>query len=174
MPTRTARLAEYERAAAEFRSRAALVAAAQWERPRREGKWSPAQETEHVVLSHELFLAQLGGGPEMRVIATGWKVFALRWLVFPYILWTGRFPRARAPRESRPTETALARGELFTRLDRATRGVVESLQRDDVAARPPLRHPYFGKLSVMQVVRLSTVHTRHHSANMPPQRTAGG
>lgn len=169
LPTR---LAAYEQAAAEFRSRAERVTSDAWDRPRREGKWSPAQETEHIVLSHELFLAQLGSGPEMRVIATGWRRFALRWLVLPYILRTGRFPRgARAPRESRPVATGAAREALFARLDRAVRGVIESVRRDDGAAsRRRLRHPYFGMMSVIQVVQLSTVHTRHHAANMPVER----
>jgi hypothetical protein len=165
------RLAAYEQAAADFRSRAERVPNDEWDRPRREGKWSPAQETEHIALSHELFLSQLGGGPPMRTIATGWRRVALRWLVLPYIVRTGRFPRARAPRESRPIATGATRHELLTRLDRAVRGVIESVQRDGGAAsRRTLRHPYFGMLSVMQAVQLSAIHTRHHTANLPADR----
>ena len=72
------RLAAYEEAAGDFRSRAERVPSDAWDRPCREGKWSPAQETEHIALSYELFLSQLGGGPPMRAIATGWRRFALR------------------------------------------------------------------------------------------------
>lgn len=174
MTTLASRLDAFEAAAADFRSRAERVPAEQWDRPRSEGKWSPSQEAEHIVLSHELFLAQLAGGPGMRVIATGWRRFALRWLVLPYILRTGRFPRARAPRESRPGATPASRDELIARLDRATRGVVELVERDDRAAGRELRHPFFGLLSVVQVVQLSTVHTRHHAARMPGSRASGG
>ena len=159
-------LAAFERAAADFRARAERVPPALWDRPRREGKWSPAEETEHIVLSHELFCSQLRGGPAMRVVATGWRLILLRLLILPYILRTGRFPRARAPRESRPVVTGAGREELLGRLDRAVHGAIEIVRRDGTSV-PRLRHPYFGMLTVTQAVRLSTVHTRHHLANLP-------
>ena len=166
-------LKAYDRAAVEFRARAERVPTALWDRPRREGKWSPAEETEHIVLSHELFLSQLGGGPAMRVIATGWRLTLLRLLILPYILRTGRFPRARAPRESRPVTSGAGRDELLARLDRAVRGAIDFVRREGTSI-PPLRHPYFGMLTVTQVVRLSTVHTRHHLANLPAGAGADG
>jgi hypothetical protein len=166
-------LEAYDRAAAEFRTRAERVPPALWDRPRREGKWSPAEETEHIVLSHELFFSQLGGGPAMRVIATGWRLTLLRALILPYILRTGRFPRARAPRESRPVSTGAGREALLARLDCAVRGAID-LVRHEGTSIPRLRHPYFGMLNVTQVVRLSTVHTRHHLANLPVGAGADG
>ena len=164
----TSRLADFEAAAAAFRSGAAAIPSDAWERPRAEGKWSPAQETEHIVLSHELFLSQLHGGPPMRAIVTGWKLLALRALVLPWILRTGRFPRgARAPRESRPVAVGASRADLLGRLDRAVRGVSALLTADGSRViRPPLRHPYFGMMTATQVVRLSTLHTRHHLASL--------
>lgn len=166
--TLSPRLAEFERAAAAFHARAEGVPSEAWDHPRREGKWSPAQETEHIVLSHELLLGQLEGGPAMRIIATGWRQLALRWIVLPYILATGRFPRARAPRESRPSGATAGRDELLARLDRAAHGVVDAVRRNEPGARRVrLLHPYFGSMSIGQVVRLSAVHTRHHAANLP-------
>ena len=168
MGSLTSRLADYEASAAAFRSGAAAIPAAAWDRPRSEGKWSPAQETEHIVLSHELFLSQLHGGPPMRAIVTGWRLVALRWLALPWILATGRFPRgARAPRESRPVAVGASRDDLLGRMDRAVRGVSEALSTDvATTSRPRLRHPYFGMMSVVQVLELSTLHTRHHLASM--------
>jgi hypothetical protein len=168
-----AALADYERSATEFRARAERVARDAWDRPRAEGKWSPAQEVEHIVLSHELFLSQLGGGPEMRVVVKGWRLIPLRWLVLPYILRTGRFPRARAPRESRPVASGATPAQLFARLDAAVRGVAAMVSGGDATMMSKrLRHPYFGMLSVPTLVRLSTVHTRHHTANMPRAASA--
>ena len=164
----SSRLADFEAAAAAFRSGAAAIPIDAWDRPRAEGKWSPAQETEHVVLSHELFLSQLHGGPPMRAIVTGWKLVALRRLALPWILGTGRFPRgARAPRESRPVAVGASRADLLGRLDRAVHGVSALLTSDGVdITRPPLRHPYFGMMTVIQVVRLSALHTCHHLASL--------
>lgn len=160
-------LATYERSAATFRTRAQQVPDDLWTRARAEGKWSPAEETEHIVLSHELFLAQLRGGPPMRAIATGWRLVLTRWLVLPWILRTGRFPRARAPRESRPVATGAGRAELLARLDRAVAGVIDLLRRDEPTVVRRLRHPYFGAITVTQAVRLSSVHTDHHAGKLP-------
>jgi hypothetical protein len=164
----SAALIAYEQSGAGYRSRAHRVPDDLWARARAEGKWSPAEETEHVVLSHELFLAQLRGGPPMRTIATGWRQVALHWLVLPYILRTGRFPRARAPRESRPVVSGAGREDLLIRLDAAVRGVIELVGRgDNAVVRTSLRHPYFGTISVLQAVRLSAVHTDHHARRLP-------
>ena len=170
----TSRLAGYMDAAAAFRGGAAAIPADAWDQSRAEGKWSPAQETEHVVLSHELFLSQLNGGPPMRAIVTGWKLVALRWLALPWILRTGRFPRgARAPRESRPVAVGASREDLLGRMDRAVRGVGEALASGDaVISRLRMRHPYFGMMTVDQVLELSTLHTRHHLASMQTKPAA--
>ncbi len=170
----TSRLAAYAAAATEFRTLAAAIPSGRWEIPRAEGKWSPAQETEHVVLSHELFLSQLQGGPPMRAIVTGWKLIPMRWLALPWILRTGRFPRgARAPRESRPVAVGASRGELLARMDRAVLGVTETLGGGaSTRIHPRMRHPYFGMMTVSQVVQLSTVHTQHHAATMQKESAA--
>jgi hypothetical protein len=172
------RLAAYAQAAAEFRACAERIPSAGWEEPRSAGKWSPAEETEHIVLSHELFLSQLHGGPPMRAITTGWKRAALHWLVLPFILGTGRFPRgARAPRESRPVGVGAGREELLLRLDRAVHGVIDTVQRDEARlATQRLLHPYFGRMRIPQVVELSTLHTKHHATSMSAglSRSAAG
>ncbi len=161
-------LADYQQSAREFSARAAEIPDGAWSKPRAEGKWSPAEEVEHVVLSSEILLNQLRGGPEMRVIARGWRLMIIRWTVLPYILRTGRFPRARAPREVRPLGGTAPRAELSERLERAARGITNVLQADAAkGARSELRHPYFGPLTIQQILRLSTVHTRHHAARLP-------
>jgi hypothetical protein len=172
MRASSAELDDYSKAADELRARAALIGEAAWNEASAEGKWSPAQEIEHVVLSHELFLAQLDGGPAMRVITSGWRRIALQRVLLPYILVTGRFPRgARAPRESRPIETRGSRDVLVLRLERAVRGVIAAVQRDERAGtRRRLSHPYFGMMTVSEVVRLSTLHTRHHTARLSTGR----
>lgn len=151
------------------------VPASAWAIPRAPGKWSPAEESEHITLAHEIFASQLSGGGPMRVVLTGWRGFAARWIVLPWILVTGRFPRARSPREARPRGEALPRADLITRLDSAARAIGTDLERRGRAAfTDRLGHPYFGAMTCSQVLRLTEVHTRHHlvtlSRSSPRQR----
>jgi succinate dehydrogenase/fumarate reductase flavoprotein subunit len=93
---------------------------------------------------------------------------ALRWLVLPWILRTGRFPKgARSPREARPSAGAVTAIELSRRLEVAAAAIREALGRQgpDVSRRR-VDHPYFGSMSAARAIRLTIVHTRHHLANL--------
>ena len=147
----------------EFVACMALVPDAAWATPRATGKWSPAQESEHITLAHEVFAAQLAGGPPMAVVVSGWQRLALHWIVMPWILRTGRFPRARSPREARPSREPLPRVALSARLERAALAIRADLERRGRdACTHRLDHPYFGTMTAVQVLRLTEVHTRHH------------
>jgi hypothetical protein len=157
-------IAEFRQCTGEFRAQVLDVEEARWAVPRTAGKWSPAEEVEHVILALELFLDQLRGGPAMRVITTGWRRGALRWLVLPWILRTGRFPKgAKSPRESRPTGER-SRERLLQRLSGAEAGLGEVIATGAQVER--LTHPYFGALTVEQVLLLTVVHTRHHARSL--------
>lgn len=159
---------DYARSTREFVEGSAKIGDAAWTLPRAPGKWSPAQEVEHITLAHELLAQQLAGGPAMRVVVHGWRRLALRWVVLPWILRTGRFPRgARAPREARPSAAPAARRALIERLEAAVTAVGGDLGRSgDPGFSRRLDHPYFGAMSVAHAVRLSAVHTRHHLASL--------
>ena len=167
-----AALDEHAAAARDFAARAAAVPEAEWDRPRAPGKWSPAQEVEHVALAVETFAADLRGEPAMRVVVPPARRVVLRALVLPYILWAGRFPvAARAPRETRPTRSEGAAGgkaELVGRLRAAVRSLEAALgPAEQVDARRRVTHAYFGSLDLRRALRLSTVHTRHHARRLP-------
>jgi DinB family protein len=154
-------LGEHAAAVATFRARANAIPADQWQAPRAAGKWSAAQEVEHISLSYETFLSQLEGGPGMRTMVSPLRALVLRWLVMPYLIRTGRFPRARAPRETRPVATAATKAELLSRIDRAADGLSVAAERESPGRR--LSHPYFGRIPLMQALRMSAAHTRHHT-----------
>lgn len=161
-------LQDYARATDDFVAATRAVPDAAWARPRMQGKWSPAQEVEHITLAHELFGAQLAGAAPMRVLITGWRGVLVRGLVLPWILRTGRFPRARAPREARPSPAPLDRQVLVTRLEAASTMISADLERRGAAAQTTrLDHPYFGAMTLAQLLRLTTVHTRHHRRMLP-------
>lgn len=158
-------LREHRAAVEAFVECAAAIPASRWGEPRAPRKWSPAQETEHVLLAYEAGAADLGGGEPLRLQLSWWRALALRWLVLPRILRTGRFPpHAPAPRVFRPRVERGTQGELV-RLLREHAGAFERALIAAHAATPGRRvvHPYFGRMSLRQMLRLLTVHTRHHA-----------
>ncbi|MDQ6885920.1 MAG: DinB family protein [Gemmatimonadota bacterium] len=153
---------------AEFLSRAAAVPAARWGAPCAPGKWSPAQEVEHITLSYEIFGAELDGGVGMQPMASKRRQLFLRWMVLPFILRTGKFPgQPRAPREVRPVDDTPGKDVQLNRL-RAVNEACDQSWRIARRERPRhrLSHAYFGMLSLDDALRLMTVHTRHHGRKL--------
>ncbi len=165
--TGLARAAEDHAAAVqEFVELARALPAERWERPRAPGKWTPAQETKHLSLGYAAFLRDLNGEAVMRLRGRWWQRLIWRWRILPRILSEQRLPVAvRASRVSRPDDHPGDRPTLLGELEEAaatfqTR-VLETHQR---TPRRRVTHPFFNRLSLEQLLRLSAVHTRHHGA----------
>ena len=154
----------------DFADRAAAVPPERWREPRTDGKWSPAQETHHLVLTYEVLLRELRGGRGMRLQLQSWQRLLLRWLVKPRLLRSGRFPRGvRAPREIRPSERVPDQEPLVARLRRHAAEFAAVVDRTrQTAPGRHLTHPFFGSLSLEEAVRMCEVHVRHHEAKLPP------
>jgi hypothetical protein len=163
-------LADHRAAVDEFFHRAAQVTSARWTTPRADGKWTPAEEVKHVVLTYEAFIRDLGGGPPMTLVRTrAWRLLA-RVVGLSSILWLGRIPRgARAPRETRPAEAPQDQQALVNDFREQTarfeRIFLETWDREPARC---VTHPYFGSLGLTQSLKMVTVHTRHHAAVLPP------
>lgn len=162
-------LADHGLAVREFVTRALSLREAQWLTPRAEGKWTPAQETQHVILAYDAFLRQLRDGTPMRKRGNWLRRRVARLIGLTSILWLKRIPVAvNAPREVRPEWIASGRDLLLPEL----RGRAEQFDaafarewRDNPRRR--LSHHLFGTLSLDQGIRLVSVHTRHHAAFLP-------
>ncbi|HEX2190762.1 MAG TPA: DinB family protein, partial [Longimicrobiaceae bacterium] len=119
---------------------------AAWTRPRAPGQWSPAQVAEHLALSYEALLRELGGGPGLRPRVAGLRQRLLRWVLLPHVLFHRTLPvRVRAPRELRPADTPPDRAAVLSRM----RAAAERLERGLDAGRATgarVTHPYFGPL----------------------------
>ena len=163
-------LQDHGHAVQEFVDRARALSRSQWVTPRGDGKWTPAQETRHVILAYEAFLRELNGGTSMRlrgnvVSRRVWRLFGLT-----SILWRKRIPVAvRAPREVRPEAVTQGPDQLLPELQRRAREFDElfaTLWR--TTPKRKVTHPFFGKLSLDHGIRFACVHIRHHAAFLPP------
>ena len=165
-------VAFYRDAVREFIDRAEAVEAGRWETPRAEGKWTPAQEAEHVGLAYGVIVSDFEKGQGFKVIMFGWKRWLIRQLILPRIM-RGHFPvAARAPREVRPAVPTKSRAELLQQLfDNSEKALALAL---DALSKEPNRtcaHPYFGALTIREMLVFASVHTWHHTDFLPASRT---
>ncbi|HSA55188.1 MAG TPA: DinB family protein [Gemmatimonadaceae bacterium] len=173
----TALLEDHDVAVREFLDRASAVPSYRWHAPRAQGKWSPAQETQHIVRAFDAYLRDLRGEGTMRLKGKWWQRRLWRWVIMPRMLegrWITR--QVRAPREIRPEERPADKAPLLAEL----RHRVETFESTLVEARrvdPKRRvtHPFFGRIDLATLVRLSAAHTRHHARFLPdPQSPTAG
>jgi hypothetical protein len=166
---REARLEDHRAAVREFVERASALDAVEWLTPRAEGKWTPAQEARHLILTYEALTRDLTGGAQLRLRGNPWKRRVWRWIGLTSILWRKRIPVAvRAPREVRPEWEPASANELLPLL-RARADEFDAVYVHACEAEPSrcLSHPMFGALSLDHAIRLMSVHTRHHAAFLP-------
>lgn len=162
-------LTDHRAAVLEFVARARAIQADRWLLPRAEGKWTPAEETRHLVLTYHAFIADLKGERTLRLKGTPLLRRIWRLVALPIILYGRRIPRAvRAPREIRPDGETGERDALLLELQRAVadfEGVFVEISRANPGKS--LTHPFLGELNLRQAIRLAAVHTRHHAAFLP-------
>jgi hypothetical protein len=157
-------------AASAFAAAAEAVEPEAWDRPIAEGKWSPAQITDHLIQTYDVVLCEIRGGRGMKVRTRLWMRLFLRLTFMPRILRGGWFPaHAPAPPEIRPEKTS--RGQQD--------GVALFRQRAQefdaaVQGRPEARatHAYFGVLAPAEGVLFCARHIEHHARQLP-RRQAG-
>lgn len=137
------------------------IPAERWSQPLGPGKWTPAQVVQHLNLGYEAILRELNGGPAMQLRMNWWMRTVLRWTVLPRILRGEPFPRARAPRETRPadapTDQRAAIESFRTRAEEFARTVS---RRNGSGVK--LTHPYFGKIKLPHTILLVARHLDHH------------
>ena len=153
----------------EYCARAERVGEPRWLVPRAEGKWTPAQETRHLILAYEAFLRDARGAGKMQLRGNRLKRAIWRLFGLTAILWRKRIPMAaRAPRESRPEWEAAPASELLPLLRSRASEFAETITR--LQKNEPARtftHPYFGEIAIEQTLTLVAVHNRHHARFLP-------
>ena len=170
-----ARLERHGEAVETFIAQARRVPPGRHEAPRAPGKWSPADEATHLVLTYREFAAVLEGAPEFTLLVPPEKAAQYRQTVLPRILAGNWFPRgAVAPDRVRPGESRqpllATLGELHRVAER-----FHAAARSAAAGEPDRRwtHPYFGPVSLAELVDVLTAHAEHHASFVAPEAAGG-
>jgi hypothetical protein len=151
-----------------FLESVAAVDEARWTSPAKPDKWSPAEIAEHLLLTYDAVLRELGGGVGMRLRLNWWMRLYIRARYLRPLLKYGRFPeRAPAVREVRPTGPVHGKAELIQAFRERARAFDEGIAAAHRQGRYRMTHPFFGKLDSSDAVRLVDVHIEHHRKQLP-------
>jgi hypothetical protein len=154
---------ELRSAVERFLESAAAVEDARWTLPTQPDKWSPAEIGEHLVLTFDAVLRELGGGVGMRLRLGWWRRLYIRARYLRPLLAEGRFPEpSPAVREVRPTGPARCKAELVQVFRERARAFDEGIAAAHEKGRFRMTHPFFGRLGTLDSVRLVAVHIEHH------------
>lgn len=160
----------HDSAALAFAAAAAAVEPEAWDRPVAEGKWSPAQITDHLIQTYDVVLREVAGGGGMKVRTSFLIRLFLRLTYKPRILRGGWFPAgAPAPREIRPGKTSPSQQDGVALFRQRAKELDAAVQ-----GRPEARvtHAFFGALAPAEGVLFCARHIEHHARQLP-RRQAG-
>lgn len=137
------------------------VPPARWLAPRAEGKWSPAEIAEHLILSYDVVLGELDGGPGMKIV-TPWYLRVLwSFTAKPRLLAGAPFPKGvRAPRELRPSSTRAQSEAVAALRDRAAK--LDAVVHAAIGTNKKVSHAYLGRMPLAEGALFFTRHLQNH------------
>jgi len=145
---------------------AAERSAATWTTPRAPGKWSPSQVVEHVARGLEEGANVVSGAPSLRMPPAFLRPL-LRLLFFNRILKKAAFPKGfKAHKAMNPPSGPATPAQARVRLEGALARFDQECRRR-AASGQHVVSTGFGTVSVVDFVRFSAIHTRHHRQQMP-------
>jgi hypothetical protein len=147
-----------------FLAAARVMPSAQWKQPRKPGKWSPAQIAEHLALAYEVNRGILHGAAPGASVPALLRPLIRTYLLQP-VLWTGRFfPGSRSPKVFQPTGSPVTQDVLLARLQAGAQAFEKYVSG---AEGTHVEHPFFGRLPLVDFVRLQEIHMKHHYRQLP-------
>lgn len=153
-------------AVSSFASAAESLEPEAWARPLAEGKWSPAQVTDHLIRTYDVILGEIAGGGGMKIRTSFLLRLLLNLTYKPRILRGGWFPaRAPAPPEIRPRKERLPEQASAVALFRQRAEEYEKAMQGRPEAR--LTHAYFGRLTPAEGILFCARHIEHHRRQLP-------
>ncbi|MEK6612913.1 MAG: DinB family protein [Gemmatimonadota bacterium] len=161
-------MAEHAAASDEFVAAISGMSLEEWtSRPSPEA-WSPAEITDHLARTYSQFAGEARGKNSLRIRLGPVPRTLARIFVKPFLLAGKPFPKARSPRELRPSSGPATPADGIA-LFRATG---DACLRDlkVLHLRRPYRrmvHPYLGALPLYELVQFAAQHVRHHRRQLP-------
>ena len=164
-PSLSDRLRRHGEAVAAFIARARDISLAFAASPRAPGKWTPIQEAVHLALTYREFTAVFGGAPQFTLLVTPEQAAHFQRTVLPRILAGSWFPiGGAAPERTRPADGGLTMADALGRLEAAVERFHRACRAAAAAdAGRTWTHPYFGPMSIPELVGLLTEHANHHA-----------
>lgn len=136
-----------------------------WTKPRAEGKWSPSQVVEHVARSLEEG-ANVFAGRKTRLPTVPFFLRPVaRVLIFQRVLRNGKFSNSKTNKPMDPIEGP-NQGDARKRLEDACNAFEQECQRCAKQGEKVVT-PFFGKIPLVNFVRFTELHTRHHTLQIP-------
>jgi hypothetical protein len=168
-----------ERAAADHRAAIAAAVAdfervggADWERPVRPGKWSPAEIAQHLTVSYSPAMSELAGGAGYRRRLSPLMTRMARWIALGGILSGRRFPSGgKSPPEARPVGPFPPPAEAAARLRSAAEAFEKTISEAHRSGGGRITNAYFGALSAPEALKVVAMHAEHHRKQL---REPGG
>ena len=151
------------------------LSANDWQRPQVGGKWTIAQEFEHVRLSTQSTAYVLSAAGRSRWHPYNGESRSFEMLVNQYqtaLKATGSVNNAATyPTEASAQLTIGQQVDNWNKVTRELITVIGELPETDVDAYTVWKHPLLGPLTVREMVCFTAHHTDHHHAGMIRKRT---
>lgn len=159
-------LAAQRRGADAFKAAAVAVHDAAWNVPRAQGKWTPAQVTDHVGVSTRVARQAILGEVNM-----GGLPSFLRWLprvlYFKKVVASG-FPKTgKGPPVFAPARQPAPRPELIRQLDAEIDQLERAVRDLAKAGTTHFEHTFFGRVAIADYVMFNARHLDHHREQLP-------
>lgn len=159
--THRAAIADYARAASGIDEQA-------WRLPVAAEKWTPAQITDHLVLTYQMLVKQIRGERSLKMQFGFPLRQILRLVVLPKIYRTRQLPRgAKAPPEIMPEDSKMPRRTALEQLTKLSAEFENEIlaRQNDTEFR--LTHHVFGQIKPLKGIDFITIHTEHHTRQLP-------
>ncbi len=131
-------------------------------------KWTPAQITDHLILTYEMLVKQICGGQGLKMQYGFPLRQILRLTILPKIYRTRQLPRgAKAPPEIMPEDSEMPRETALAKLEELSGAFENEIlsRRNDKDFR--LTHHVFGDIKPLKGIDFIAIHTEHHARQLP-------
>ncbi len=168
-------LGRHASAASAYAATARMIDEGAWLTPMAEGKWSPAQVTEHLNRAYEVLLDELRGGPGIRVRSPWLLRQILRATVLRWIFRKRRLPRgARAPSEVTPRQVDGNQAQAVDRFAHLGQEFSEEIASHRGQEGLRMTHHVFGAVELLPGIDFVAIHVEHHHRQISETAEAAG